>query len=130
MEDDSSPQDYPSQHQQPEHIIRQNYSVGVAGGRTFVIPNTFRELNLPLAYTNKPNYLEAVDMPGGVSGGFLNVVGRKLMYFICLVPTRHPTLIEQPGKTKKLYNTPIGGTVEARVDPVSLSLQIIIIALN
>ena len=129
MEDNSSPQEYPSQHQQPEHIIRQNYSIEVEGGRTFVIPNTFWELNCCWLTRTSP-IIRRQWTCQGVSGGFLNVVGRKLMYFICLVPTQHPILIEQPRKTKKLYNTPIGGTVEARVDPVSLYLQIIIITLN
>jgi hypothetical protein len=96
MEDNKSPQsvqEYESQPQQPEDIIRQDYNIRVAGGQTFVIPNTLRDLNLPLAYMHKPNYSDAVDMPGGVSGGFLNVVGRKLMKFTCLAPTRPPTPI-------------------------------------
>jgi hypothetical protein len=61
-----------SQNQQPEDIIRQDYEVRVAGGQKFVIPNEFRGLELPLAYTHKPDYSKAVDMPGGVSEALFN----------------------------------------------------------
>jgi hypothetical protein len=49
----------------PEDIIRQDYEVQVAGGQKLVIPNTFEGLRLSLAYTHKPDYSMAVEMPGG-----------------------------------------------------------------
>jgi hypothetical protein len=62
--------EFQTQNQKPEDIIRQDYEVRVVGGQKLVIPNAFRGLELPLAYMHKPDYSEAVDMPGGVSEYF------------------------------------------------------------
>lgn len=67
---------YPSVHecedqnQQHEDIIRQEYEVRLAGGHKSVIPSACQGLELPLAYTHKPDYSMALDMPGGVSEAF------------------------------------------------------------
>ena len=62
-----SVQECEDQNQQHEDIIRQEYEAQLAGGRKSVIPSAFQGLGLPLAYTNKPDYSMALDMPGGVS---------------------------------------------------------------
>jgi hypothetical protein len=77
--------------QHPEDIIRQDYEVRVVGGQNVVIPNAFRGLELSLAYTHKPDYLDAVDMPGGVSEYFSVLVSQTHCFFPA--PTRHPNPI-------------------------------------
>ena len=59
--------DAQTQNQQPEEIIRQDYNVRVSGGQSFIVPNAFRELELPLAGMHKPDYSKAADMAVGVS---------------------------------------------------------------
>jgi hypothetical protein len=65
-----SVQECEDQNQQHEDIIRQEYEVQLAGGHKSVIPSACQGLELPLAYTHKPDYSMAVDMPGGVSEAF------------------------------------------------------------
>lgn len=73
MQDNSnsqSVQEHEGHNQQPEDIIRQDYTVRLAGEHKVVIPTAFQGLELPLGYMHKPDYSMAVDMPGGVSQAF------------------------------------------------------------
>jgi hypothetical protein len=82
-----------SQKQQPEDIIRQDYEVRVAGGQKLVIPKAFQGLGLPLAYTHKPDYSMALDMPGGVSKDFQSWLAISSCFLtpLSFIPTRYPT---------------------------------------
>jgi hypothetical protein len=59
--------DTQTQNQQPEEIIRQDYDVRMSGGQSVIVPNAFREQELPLASMHKPDYSKAAEMAGGVS---------------------------------------------------------------
>jgi len=62
--------------QQHDDIIRQEYEVRLGGGHKSVIPSA---CELPLAYTHKPDYSMALDMPGGVSDAFIVIVHKFMI---------------------------------------------------
>lgn len=49
-----------------EDLIRQDYSIRVSDNQTFVVPNAFGGLDLPLSKTLKPDYSKALKMGVGV----------------------------------------------------------------
>ena len=49
------------------NLVQQDYGLIQSAGQTFVAPNAFGGVQLPLAMMQKPDYSMAVDKPGGVS---------------------------------------------------------------
>jgi hypothetical protein len=60
-------QDSDPQNQQPEDIIRQDYRVRVSSQQKYIVPNAFRDVDLPLLNMHKPDFSKAVNMAVGVS---------------------------------------------------------------
>ena len=90
--------DVETQNQWPKDLVRQGYTIRALGGQTFVEPNTFQGVNLPLAKVLKPDFSKEMKMAGGVRVCFswnVTVILLVQIFFpsstLCRIPILTPT---------------------------------------